>query len=59
MSATVKDTVGTCTACCVDVTMHEETTANDIIFYRISVGSQSGWVDVDYFYWSKPSWASN
>ena len=59
MNATVKDVVGTCVSCCIDVTMFEETTANGILFYRISVGSQSGWVDVDYFYWTKPSWSDN
>ena len=59
MDATVKDRVGTCYMCCVDVTLYEEETANGILFYRISVGSQSGWVDVDYFYWKKPSWAAN
>jgi hypothetical protein len=59
MDATVKDIVGTCTACCVDVIMLEETVVDGIIFYRISVGNQSGWVDVDYFYWTKPGWAAN
>ena len=59
MQATVKDTVGTCVGCCVDVSMYEQETANGILFYRISVGSQSGWVDVDYFYWNKPDWATN
>ena len=59
MQATVKDIVGTCIACCVDVTMHEEKSASGILFYNISVGGQSGWVDVDYFYWRKPSWCSN
>jgi hypothetical protein len=59
MDATVKDVVGTCVSCCVDVTMHEEEMTKGILFYRISVGSQSGWVDVDYFYWSKPGWSAN
>ena len=59
MDATVKDIVGTCVGCCVDVTLKDETMANSILFYYISVGGQSGWVDVDYFYWSKPSWATN
>lgn len=59
MDATVKDVVGTCVGCCVDVTMHEKGLVEGILFYRISVGSQSGWVDVDYFYWRKPSWSTN
>lgn len=59
MDATVKDDVGTCVGCCVDVTLTDETLANSILFYHISVGGQSGWVDVDYFYWRKPSWATN
>lgn len=59
MQATVKDVVGTCVACCVDVNVYEQQEANLIIFYHISVGGQSGWVDVDYFYWDKPSWCRN
>lgn len=59
MDATVKDVVGTCVGCCVDVTMYDETSKNGILFYRISVGSQSGWVDVEYFYWEKPNWSTN
>ena len=62
MNATVNYTVGTCTACCVDVTMHEEKTVDGILFYKIRVGGQSGWVDVDYYYpdWKgKPDWSSN
>lgn len=59
MSATVKDVVGTCVDCCVDVTMHEEKLVEGILFYRISVGSQSGWADVDYYYPRKPDWSAN
>ena len=62
MDATVKDVVGTCIDCCVDVTMYEEKLVEGILFYRISVGSQAGWVDVDYYYpdeLGKPDWASN
>lgn len=59
MQATVKDVVGTCIYCCVDVNVYEEELVYGIIFYRISVGDQSGWVDVDYFYWDKPEWCRN
>lgn len=62
MDAIVKDVVGTCINCCVDVTMYEEKSVEGILFYRISVGSQSGWVDVDYYYpadLGKPDWVSN
>lgn len=62
MNATVKDTVGTCTGCCVDVNMYEKKSVEGILFYRISVGGQSGWVDVDYYYpdWlGKPDWSTN
>jgi hypothetical protein len=59
MQAIVKDTVGTCVGCCVDVTMMDETSVEGILFYKISVGGQSGWVDVEYFYWNKPSWSTN
>lgn len=59
MDATVKDIVGTCTKCCVDVVVYGEDLANGILFYWIDVGSQSGWVDVDYLYWKKPGWATN
>ena len=59
MQATVKDVVGTCAYCCVDVSVYEEQLVNGIIFYRISVGDQSGWVDVDYLYWKKPNWCTN
>ena len=59
MDATVKDTVGMCIGCCVDVVVYGEDLANGILFYWIDVGSQSGWVDVDYFYWKKPKWATN
>jgi hypothetical protein len=59
MQATVIDVVGTCIDCCVDATMDKQTTSNSILFYLINVGGQSGWVDVEYFYLQKPSWASN
>lgn len=59
MEAHVKDTVGTCQGCCVDVTVSSETMVNGILFYKISVGRQSGWVDVEYFYWNKPGWCTN
>lgn len=59
MDATVKDVVGTCVGCCVDVTLLDEDMANGILFYHISVGGQSGWVDVDYYYPRKPGWSSN
>jgi len=62
MSATVKDTVGTCLGCCVDVSMSEKKNVNGILFYLISVGGQSGWVDVAYYYpdWlEKPDWSNN
>ena len=59
MDATVKDRVGTCNRCCVDVVVYGEDLANGILFYWIDVGSQSGWVDVDYLYWKKPGWATN
>lgn len=59
MDANVKDLVGTCEGCCVDVTLLEQKSVENILFYRISVGGQSGWADVDYFYWSPPSWATN
>jgi hypothetical protein len=59
MQATVKDVVGTCVNCCVDVTLTDQNLVSGILFYHIRVGSQSGWVDVDYFYRSKPSWSSN
>ena len=59
VQATVSDVVGTCIACCVDVSVRDEKTSDGIIFYNVSVGGQSGWVDVDYFYSNKPSWSSN
>jgi hypothetical protein len=59
MKATVKDVVETCVSCCVDVMMYERDLANGIYFYRISVGPQSGWVDLDYYYRDKPAWSRN
>ena len=59
MDATVKDVVGTCVGCCVDVTLIDDALENGILFYHISVGGQSGWVDVEYYYPRKPSWSNN
>ncbi len=54
----IVDVVGMALGGCVDVTLLETTTNNGILFYKIRVGSQSGWVDVDYYYPRKPSWAT-
>ena len=59
MDATVKNVVGTCIGCCLDVVVYGQDLANGILFYWIDVGRQSGWVDVDYLYWRKPRWATN
>ena len=62
LSGTVKDVVGTCDGCCVDVNMTSKKVVDGIYFYKISVGGQTGWVDVDYYYplsMGKPSWCTN
>jgi hypothetical protein len=58
----VVDAVGMSLRGCVDVTLLDETTNDGILFYRISVGGQRGWVDVEYYYparLGKPSWSTN
>lgn len=45
---------------CVDVVLLDETTTDGILFYKVSVAADEGWVDVDYFYPAsvgKPSWS--
>ena len=45
---------------CVDVVLLDETTTDGILFYKVSVAADKGWVDVDYFYPAsvgKPSWS--
>ena len=45
---------------CVDVVLLDETTTDGVLFYKVSVGGEQGWVDVDYFYPTsigKPDWS--
>jgi hypothetical protein len=45
---------------CVDVILLDEATASGTLFYKVSVGGDQGWVDVDYFYPAdigKPDWS--
>jgi hypothetical protein len=52
--------VGMCVKCCVDAILLEETDTDNILFYKVSVGGDQGWVDVDYFYPTsigKPDWS--
>jgi hypothetical protein len=45
---------------CVDAILLDETTTDNVLFYKVSVGGDQGWVDVDYFYpvsIGKPDWS--
>ena len=45
---------------CVDALSLEERSVSLIIFYRVTVGGDEGWVDLDYFYpvhIGKPDWS--
>ena len=58
----IVEVVGMIVSGCVDVNLLEQTTENGILFYKIRVGGQQGWVDVDYYYpvrLGKPDWSSN
>ena len=58
----ITDVVGMTARGCVDVTLLDETSNDGILFYRVSVGGQRGWVDVEYYYparLGKPDWSTN
>ena len=45
---------------CVDVILLDETTTDGVLFYKVSVAGDRGWVDVEYFYPTsigKPDWS--
>jgi len=45
---------------CVDVILLDETSTDGVLFYKVSVESGEGWVDVDYYYPAsigKPDWS--